>query len=162
MDRIGSLSGKSDYFKKNKKKKVAKKNNNKVSFSSIVNSEIQTDSKESIAEISEAYNNEDIETVLDKVFEIGEELKDKQNFENIKRYKRVVKQFLEYIIKNTLALEETTSGVNILKRKKFTLIKIIDKKLEGLALDVLSRQKKQFDILRKIDEINGLIVDLIT
>ena len=161
MDRIDSLSGKSDYFKKNKKK-VAKKRNNKISFSSIVNSEIQTDSREGISEISEAYNNEDIETVLDKVFEIGEELKDKQSFENIKRYKNVIKQFLEYIVKNTLALEETTSGVNILKRKKFTLIKIIDKKLESLALDVLSRQKKQFDILKRIDEINGLIVDLIT
>jgi hypothetical protein len=159
MDGIDALSGKLDYFKK-RKKKIKNKKDKKITFVSILNSEIET--TENVSGVSEIYDIEDIESVLDKVFETGEKLKQNQSLENIKNYKKIVKQFLEYIIKNTFKVEEKTSGVNILKRKKFTLVKIIDKKLESLATDVLSRQKKQFDILQKIDEINGLIVDLIT
>ena len=159
MDGIDALSGKLDYFKK-RKKKIKNKKDKKITFVSILNSEIET--TENVSGVSEIYDIEDIESVLDKVFETGEKLKQNQSLENIKNYKKIVKKFLEYIIKNTFKVEEKTSGVNILKRKKFTLVKIIDKKLESLATDVLSRQKKQFDILQKIDEINGLIVDLIT
>lgn len=159
MDRVDALSGSSGFFKKNKKK-ITKKRDKKLNFVSILNSE-SLSTEEAVFQSEKSYI-ENIEDVLDKIFENGEKLKQNQSLENIKNYKKTVKQFLEYIIKNTVKIEEKTSGVNILKRKKFTLIKIIDKKLESLAIDVLSRQKKQLDILKKIEEINGLIVDLIT
>ena len=162
MDRIDALSGSSEYFKKDKKK-IAKKKDKKIKFISILNSETEIKSENStLSNISDVSDISDLESVLDKIFETGEKLKHKQSLENIKNYKNTVKIFLEYIIKNTLDVEEKISGVNILKRKKYTLIKTIDKKLESLAIDILSRQKKQFDILKKIEEINGLIIDLIT
>ena len=61
-----------------------------------------------------------------------------------------------------VALEEKISGVNILRRKKFTLVKVIDKKLESLAAEVLKNQRDQIGILSAIEEINGLLVNLIT
>ena len=54
-----------------------------------------------------------------------------------------------------------TSGANIAKRKRFTLVKVIDEKLEALA-SVLAAQKEQLAILAQIDEINGLLVDLVS
>ena len=162
MDRVDALSGSSEYFKKNKKK-IDKKRGKKINFLSILDSQ-KISNEDLNLEIENAYieSSDNIEDVLDKVFETGEKLKNNQSLENIKIYKNTVKQFLEYIVKNTLKIEEKTSGINILKRKKFILIKVIDKKLESLAVDVLNRQAKQLDILKKIEEINGLIVDLIT
>jgi uncharacterized protein YaaR (DUF327 family) len=162
MDRVDALSGSSEYFKKNGKK-IAKKRGKKLKFLSILKSEeIITEETDFQPESLFTDSANDIEDVLDKVFETGEKLKKDQSIENIRNYKSTVKQFLEYILKKTLKIEEKTSGINVLKRKKFTLIKIIDRKLESLAVDVLSRQKKQLEILEKIEEINGLIVDLIT
>jgi uncharacterized protein len=162
MDRVDALSGSSEYFKKNRKK-VSKKKEKKVTFLSILQSE-NTETEKVSFQSENLYTDgiDNIEDVLDKVFETGNKLKHEQSIENIKNYKKTVKQFLEYIIRKTIKIEEKTSGINILKRKKFTLIKIIDKKLESLAVDVLGRQKKQLEILGKIEEINGLIVDLIT
>ena len=73
----------------------------------------------------------------------------------------VVKRFMKIIVKKSLVTEEHSSGVNILKRKRFTLVQIIDTKLERLAAGVLTEQKEQLEILRKVDEINGLLVDLL-
>jgi len=61
-----------------------------------------------------------------------------------------------------MTAEETTSGANIMKRKRFTLVKVIDEKLEALAASVLAAQKEQIAILAQIDEINGLLVNLVS
>jgi uncharacterized protein YaaR (DUF327 family) len=73
-----------------------------------------------------------------------------------------VKAFVKYVLRNAVAVEETTSGVNIMKRKRFTLVKVIDEKLEALAASILAAQKEQMSILAQIDQINGLLVDLVS
>jgi uncharacterized protein YaaR (DUF327 family) len=50
--------------------------------------------------------------------------------------------------------------VNLLKREKITLVQVIDKKLEEMAAAIMRGQENQFSILAKIDEIRGLLVDL--
>ena len=40
------------------------------------------------------------------------------------------------------------------------MIRVIDGKLESLAAHVLKGQAEQLDVLRRINEINGLLVDL--
>jgi len=78
------------------------------------------------------------------------------------RYRQAVSAFLAYIVNNMLTVEEQTSGGNILRRKRFTQLKVIDNKLESLVQAVLRNQGKQLDVLERINEIRGLLIDLIT
>lgn len=105
---------------------------------------------------------EALEELLDEVNGCGERLHESQSLENIKAFRESVRRFLAYVIKHALAVSEHVSGANILKRKKFTLVEVIDRKLESLAAAVLTGQADQMEILRRIDEIRGLIVDLVT
>ena len=82
--------------------------------------------------------------------------------EAIKEYRQQVKAFIKFAVEHSIAVEETTSGANILKRKRFTMVKVIDEKLEALAVSVLAAQKEQLAILAQIDEINGLLVNLVS
>ena len=83
----------------------------------------------------------------------------------IKKYKKAVRDFLKIVINSSFAVEKTrVSGFNVLKasgHRELTIIKQVDEKLEKLAAGILQNQKSQFDILSKIDEIYGLLVDLI-
>lgn len=108
-------------------------------------------------EFSEAEASE----LLDDVHASGDALKRDASAENIKNYKKAVRNFVHYVVERAYAVEEKTSGRNILKRKKFTTVAIIDEKLERLAADVLSAQRDRLDILKRLDEINGLLVDLL-
>lgn len=102
-----------------------------------------------------------LQYLLDNVHTAGEALKERPFNEQIARYKEAVRNFIKYVVDNTYAVEEKTSGTNILKRKKFTIIQVIDKKLDQLAAGILAGQTSQIQILSKLDEIKGLLVNLL-
>ncbi len=159
MDKI-ERSGDKPVFGKSERKKNEKSGplSNK-SFRSILNPFVRKSSD--TCDVDDyGKRNLPLENLIDEVYEKGEELKDSPTFEHIKTYKKAVKRFMDYIVKNTVKIEERISGANILKRKRFTLIEIVDTKLESLVVEVLRSQKDQVSILKKVDEINGLLVDL--
>lgn len=103
-----------------------------------------------------------LEALLDDVHSTGDTLKGKPLPDNIIAYKNAVRAFIRYVVDRTYTVTETTSGGNILKRKKFTQVQVIDEKLEQLAAGILSNQKGQMALLERIEEINGLLVDLMS
>lgn len=103
-----------------------------------------------------------LEALLDDVHSAGDRLKGSQLPDNIVAYKNAVRSFMKYVVDRSYTVTERTSGGNILKRKKFTQVQIIDEKLEQLAAGILSNQRDQLGLLGKIEEINGLLVDLMS
>jgi len=109
------------------------------------------------------YSSLDLEELLDDIHEAGDALKDLPTLRNVKLYKNSVSKFLKFVVKNTLETE-TTAGSNfnpLKKQKKYTIIRVVDEKLEQLAAGVLQNQSDKLSILERIEEINGLIVNLI-
>lgn len=109
----------------------------------------------------EPFSEAEAAELLDSVHATGEELKRDPSPERVKAYKQAVRSFTHYVVERAYGLSEKTSGGNILKRKKFTTVVVIDEKLERLAAEVLSAQRDKLEILRRLDEIHGLLVDLL-
>ncbi|MBU1078925.1 MAG: YaaR family protein [Spirochaetes bacterium] len=99
--------------------------------------------------------------LLDSVHAAGEDLKRDPDGERVRAYKAAVRNFVHYVVERAYDVVEKSSGGNILKRKKFTTVVIIDERLERLAAEVISAQRDKLDILRRLDEIHGLLVDLL-
>jgi uncharacterized protein len=129
-------------------------------FSSLVEDARTEESSASDAPTELPPSEEALRVLLDDVHESGEILKDKPFPDAIKRYKAAVRNFLHYVVENGYTVEERVGGKNILKRKKLTLIQVVDRKLEQLAAGILAGQSSQLDILARVDEIAGLLVDL--
>jgi len=161
MDRIESLDGSYLSGRSRRKKDKSTKKLKGRSFASIVE---QSAGQQSTFFDFEAHgeHRENLEELLDEVHQSGEMLADSQSLENIKRYRQAVSGFLKFVVDKMLKLEEQTSGGNILRRKRFTQVKIVDSKLESLVQAVLGNQGKQLDVLERINEIRGLLIDLIT
>lgn len=140
-------------------KKVDKNEFAKLTFSSI----LDIGRKEITDLDSIDYSDLDLEELLDEIHEAGEALKEVPTLENVKNYKGSVSRFLKFVVKNSLKTE-TTAGANfnpLKKQKRYTIIKVVDEKLERLAAGVLQNQSDKLYILEKIEEINGLIVNLL-
>ncbi|HNY18153.1 MAG TPA: DUF327 family protein [Treponemataceae bacterium] len=103
-----------------------------------------------------------LSALLDEVHSSGDLLKEKPLPDNIVAYKNAVRSFVRYVVDRAYTVTESTSGGNVLKRKKFTQVQVIDQKLEQLAAGILSNQRPQLGLLEKIEEINGLLVDLLS
>jgi uncharacterized protein YaaR (DUF327 family) len=52
-------------------------------------------------------------------------------------------------------------GVWISKEKKFVQVRTIDEKLDRLAQDVLFNHADKLQLLAKIEEIHGIVIDLL-
>ena len=105
---------------------------------------------------------ETVEVLLDEVHEAGEALKRDPVFGPLNGYKTAVRRFLRYVLDNALETGEILGIRNpeTMLQKKYIAVRVVDEKLESLAAHVLKGQADQLDILRRIDEINGLLVDL--
>ncbi len=148
-------------FRKPEKKKP-KERAELLKFSAKLESiQQQQEEEELAAELNgEAEYKGNLEGILDRVHERGERLKELPTVENVKKYRKAVSSFLKYAFARMLSVERNISGVNILKRKYFTRIKVIDRKIERLVADILQNQAAQLDLIAKVDEINGLLIDL--
>lgn len=113
-----------------------------------------------IAGMSEA---EAIVFLKDAVDMAGDELKEQQNLEAMEKYRKKVGQFMKYVVRNNFEFIKKKRYGRNRKGKPvdpYFQIQIIDKKLNQLASEMLIIHRKNLDILAKIEEINGLIVDL--
>ena len=104
---------------------------------------------------------EPLETLLDGVYASGQELADNPSPENIVNYKKAVGRFIRQVIDGSVELTETEGRLRKDMRKpKYAVLHVIDERLEKLGAYVLQNQKDKLEILRKIDELHGLLVDL--
>jgi hypothetical protein len=110
---------------------------------------------------AEGFSDADVSRLLDEVHNEGDKLKENPTMDLVQGYKRAVRNFVHYIVEHTYSIEEKTSGGNILKRKKYYRIAVIDESLERLGAEILRNQRDKLEILRRVDEIYGMIVDLL-
>jgi uncharacterized protein YaaR (DUF327 family) len=137
----------------------------KADFSRILK---ETEARETEAAAAAPPSEEALQELLDAVHSSGDDLKNRPLPDNIKRYKQAVRNFLSYVVKNSYTVEEQISRVRIKRgtdpdswSKKYTQVQITDRKLEELAAAILSGQATQLDILGRIEEINGILVNLL-
>lgn len=110
---------------------------------------------------NEPFSEGELAELLESVHSAGDALKKDANSVNIINYKKAVRDFIHLVVERSYDVSENTSGRNILKRKKYTSIAVIDEKLERLAADIMMAQRDKLDILARLDEIYGLLVDLL-
>ena len=118
---------------------------------------------------------ETVNRLMDEVRDAGDTLKHRPLPDEMMRYKQAVRNFLNYIIQNVYAKEYEEglpafmkpgfSGVRgtdeAKERKHYVKIQVIDKKLEELASMLLSSQARQLEVASRLEEIKGLLVDLL-
>jgi uncharacterized protein YaaR (DUF327 family) len=109
-------------------------------------------------------DDEALEVLKDALDRAGDNLKSGAATEYFIAYKQAVTNFMKFVVSRNYTL--ATSKRRRRSRKwdddSFHIIRVIDEKLERLAAEVLSNHGGKLALLAKIDEINGLLVDLIS
>lgn len=103
---------------------------------------------------------EEIEKLLDSIHELGDRLLHKRTFSAVQEYRNAVKSFLRRTVGDTLEVAEHTSGGNVLNRKRFAIVQVIDDKLDRLVRGMLQSQESQMQLMSRVEEIHGMLVDL--
>lgn len=114
------------------------------------------------AEIANMQKEEAISFLLDAVTVAADQVKQSPFGGAFVEYRKKVSQFMKYVVKNSydVEMEESARSPRIMRRKKYYLVSVVDEKLDQLAKDILFNQTDQLNLLARIEEINGMLVDL--
>ncbi len=148
------------------KKKEHKASTSKAkahSFSSILENtqeqqELESEEKTFLQDIEGKTFEDTLQYLVDSVYIAGDKLKKNPYAEDFKNYRKTLSHFLEFIVKNTYEIE-THQRRRGKKRVVYTLVNVVNEKLDKLANGILFNQADQLNILARVEEINGLLVD---
>ncbi len=149
-------------FKKNVSsaisKQTSKKEEKKINFKEIIENFENEPILFSNINI-ENLSGEDVNELSALIEKLGEKLSDSPTLENFYSYKKAIK-FLVEIAKKNFESKETISRISLSKQKLYKTIDIIDENIAKIASMVLAQEKNRLSYLELVNNIKGLIIDL--
>jgi len=115
-----------------------------------------------IAQIEDQNLQARLNLMLEEITAQGKKLGKHMDIRDMKRYRELIRSFLNEIVSRS----HKFTRENFLDRKGrhrvYTMIKLVNKELDELAAELIKDEKDHILILNKIDEIRGLLIDLLT
>lgn len=103
---------------------------------------------------------ERIVMLMDEINKQGEKLCKKADIKELRHYRKLVSDFLEEAVNSSHKFAKENYLDKRGRHKVYAVIKKINKKIENLTTEVLKEQKDNLIILQKLDDIRGLLLDL--
>lgn len=100
--------------------------------------------------------------IMEDIGKLGDRIKKHTDVKDMKRYRELIKSFLNEVVNRS----HSFSRENFLDRRGrhrvYGIIRLIDKNLDELAAELIKDEKDGIAILEKVDEIRGLLLDILT
>ena len=114
------------------------------------------------AAVDDAELQEKLTNLLNDITTQGKLLSEHMDIRDMKRYRGLVKNFLNEVVNRS----HKFSRENFLDRRGrhrvYGMIKLVDEHMDELATALVQDEKDHIDILNRVDEIRGLLLDIIT
>lgn len=102
-----------------------------------------------------------LSSLIDDISRQGKLLSEHMDLGELKRYRGMVHDFINEVVGNS----HEFSRENFLDRRGrhrvFGLVKLVNKNLDDLAQELLKSEKDHLSVLEKVDEIRGLLLDIL-
>ncbi|HBR35174.1 MAG TPA: hypothetical protein DD734_11110 [Firmicutes bacterium] len=82
------------------------------------------------------------------------------SMETLRAYRAAVRDFLKEAVSGSYQMKEESRWDRKGNRRVFCVVQKINQALEDLTTEVLQKNSESINVLAKIDEIRGLLVDL--
>lgn len=105
---------------------------------------------------------EKLKNLMDRIDDQGKKIAEHMDIRDMKQYRSLVKEFVNEVVNRS----HKFSRENFLDRRGrhrvYGMVKRVDKNLDDLATALVADEKDHLDILGRVDEIRGLLLDITT
>lgn len=105
---------------------------------------------------------EQLRRSLQQIILQGERLSKSMTVRELHSYKHMIRKFLEDTVRQGIVIKETTGWDRRGRSKKYKLLDEIDEQLVSMGEEMLSHEEGRIEILNKIGEIKGLLINLLS
>ena len=113
-----------------------------------------------ISNIEEKDLQEKLGNMMQEITEQGEKIAKHMDIKDMRKYRQLVKDFLNEVVNRS----HRFSRENFLDRRGrhrvYGIVKLVDKNLDELAGELVKEEKNHIEIVGRIDDIRGLLLDI--
>ena len=103
---------------------------------------------------------EALQRVLDEIDRKGQLLVENRTVENLYAYKDMIKRFIDEVVNKGFEIKERRGFSRGGRSKVMRTVSEVDEKLVELTNLIIKREHKEINVLKKVGEIRGLLVNL--
>ena len=101
-------------------------------------------------------------TMMEEITMQGDKLAKHRDIRDMKRYRALVKDFLNEIVGRSHSFSRETFLDRRGRHRVYGIIRLVDENLDNLAQELMKDEKDHLKILSMIGEIRGLLLDIFT
>lgn len=103
---------------------------------------------------------EQLTRLLGDISAAGDRVARSRNLRELTRFKMLVKRFLQEAVSHGLEMKQSHTWNRFGEGRRLKIIETVDERLVELANEILDEEKETVDLLDKIGEIKGLLINL--
>ena len=116
--------------------------------------------KRHLKEFDHRNHEERIRALVSQIEEQGRKLSQKIDVAELKVYKRLISDFLDEVLHHSHIFSKDSHLDRRGRYKVYATVKKINEELDELTKEVLNAEKDNIRILQRIEDIRGLVLDL--
>lgn len=103
---------------------------------------------------------ERLENLLQRIDKQASRLSKNITIKEVLAYKKLISEFMKESVDSMVKFKKDSFLDSRGRHRVYGIIKKVDQELEALTKDVLSQEKDNIKILKRLDDIRGLILDM--
>jgi len=113
-----------------------------------------------LSKIEESELQSKLDGMIKDITAQGDRLSKHMDIKDMKKYREMVKDFMNEIVTHSHKFSRENFLDKRGRHRVYGIVKLVDKNLDELAQELLKDEKNHLNILGKIDDIKGLLLDM--
>lgn len=115
-----------------------------------------------ISNIEEGELKERLGFMMKEIIQHGDKLAKRMDIRDMKKYRGLIKDFMNEVVNRSHKFSRENFLDKRGRHRVYGIVKLVDKNLDELATELMKDEQDHVAILAKIDEIKGLLLDILT
>lgn len=115
-----------------------------------------------LSQLDDSELNEKLKAMIEDITTQGKKIAEHMDIRDMKAYRGMISNFFSEVVANSHKFSRENFLDKRGRHRVYGVVKLVNDKLDELAKELISSQKNQMDILDRVGEIEGLVLDIVT
>lgn len=114
-----------------------------------------------ISQIEQSDLKDKLTGMINDINSQGDKIAKHMDIKDMKKYREMIKGFINEVVTHSHEFSRENFLDKRGRHRVYGIVKLVDKNLDDLAQELLKEEKSHLSILNRVDEIRGLLLDMV-